>query len=737
MRRQRRSAFFARLTSIFLLLSFVAPTSAVAEDGDHIPALQWPPIPNNYWAGNFVSGLSGSMTVACNGTEAGSDLVTYDADGHEIRRISPTETFDGEPNCIRAIAIGADDDLYGKSRSGRYVLAYAGNTLKWKYPIVCGSTAPVLGRNGNVYFLTVRDGYLRLVGLTPDVEDGQEQPAVVLDIYAGIGRCDLSKLYPYNDGIMVRISHYTAGMGHFYSYDGRDFGEATIGHWSEEKINAEGQLFVPAGGSGGGSMFGANVYDPLTRDVIRTDWLSTEGAQVQFGILHPLPNGGVAAVIKEEKMNYGFPAVPQQYIYSLGMSGKDAIPLPASGYLERGYTVPRMIALSNGDVVIARDVHRSYPGLSNSGVAIDVYSPDEERWTYHDLLINTSQAGGARGYNLDSTLPAVGPNTLFLPVFCYNPECESNQTTRLLFAVKIPGIESDYPRSSVLTPQTRVPYVALGDSFSSGEGVPPFKQGTAVPDWNTCHRSYFAYARVLDRSTTLSLPAGNFSACSGAETKHIDTDGFNNEVRQLESLSLSTKYVTITIGGNDANLIGFGAACVEWDCSFGSDVYRQARAKIENELPEKLERIYQAILQGAPNAEVLVLDYPQMAPLKSPDNENDIRCPYLYGGTDEDRISRPWAEARAARDVITRLNNAVENSVAGVRGLEPSQSRLHYVPVNGSSSPFQGHTICSDSGVSYFNNVDQAVGHREYALHPNGLGHLAYAQIVTAKLAEF
>jgi streptogramin lyase len=97
-------------------------------------------------------------------------------------------------------------------------------------------------------------------------------------------------------------------------------------------------------------------------------------------------------------------------------------------------------------------------------------------------------------------------------------------------------------------------YVALGDSYSSGEGNPPYEEGTNTEGEtpNTCHRSATAYGPLLSRA--LDLEPMTFKACSGAVTNDIFEANVTDigEPAQISWLNSSTKIVTLTIGGNDA-----------------------------------------------------------------------------------------------------------------------------------------------------------------------------------------
>lgn len=68
---------------------------------------------------------------------------------------------------------------------GPNLLAYTGNTLKWKYPLTCGyDTSPsyVVGANGNIYPTTRLSDGVHLIGLTPGVAASQTTPTKVLNI---------------------------------------------------------------------------------------------------------------------------------------------------------------------------------------------------------------------------------------------------------------------------------------------------------------------------------------------------------------------------------------------------------------------------------------------------------------------------------------------------------------------------------------------------------------------------
>lgn len=149
------------------------------------------------------------------------------------------------------------------------------------------------------------------------------------------------------------------------------------------------------------------------------------------------------------------------------------------------------------------------------------------------------------------------------------------------------------------TPQHNPYTVALGDSYSSGEGNPSYY------DKAPCWRSYGAYAWQL--TYDLALDITDFEACSGATTSdvlHKQVEGYH-----VGGLSTSTGVVTLSVGGDDANFSGVLKRCLflKGACE---NILRTERALIRNQLPGRLDTLYRAITHAAPNAKVIVLGYP-------------------------------------------------------------------------------------------------------------------------------
>jgi lysophospholipase L1-like esterase len=141
-----------------------------------------------------------------------------------------------------------------------------------------------------------------------------------------------------------------------------------------------------------------------------------------------------------------------------------------------------------------------------------------------------------------------------------------------------------------------VNYVALGDSYSSGVGA-----GNYIASSGSCDRSTNAYSALW---AAAHAPTSYTSvACSGATTTTV-----NNT--QLSALSASTTLVSITIGGNDVGFSNIMETCVLQGTSACVSAVQQAENFANASLPGLLDTTYNGIRAHAPNAAVVVLDYP-------------------------------------------------------------------------------------------------------------------------------
>ncbi|MBJ6647145.1 hypothetical protein DD630_05820 [Streptomyces sp. BSE7F] len=749
--KSKRTPVMLALAGLLASLIALVP-SGTASAAESIPELQWPAVGVNEYAPSYfmTTGIDGGVTVPCV-TDNGNlvNLKTYGASGQVVRDINAGGTVDGWPNCIRHAAVDKNGDLYGVPQgvgpSGHYgsgpLLAYSGNTLKWKYDNA-GCSTPAVGADGNIYII---GGEPSLIGLTPDIAPPTTQPKKVLDVpISGHGLCG-AEVFTTKDG----VGYINGGRAYFYSYGGKPLGITPSGTHLERKeaVSASGRAFYEIQtGSGSTASFKLVAYN-LNQN--KVDWTAPEslfGYKPQLFDSFSTPDGGVLLLVERMKSAGGVPTSDGervlirltafgQKLWEEVLPKQDANGNPYNGSFINVDTTGRVVVVLRGvmkvndpDYPNSRETKPVISIVVFDGVGNAVFSK-----TMHGNLDKAS--GDTTGYSYAGTLPVIGPDALYVKArecggsyYCYGDT--------KLYPIKVPGLGLDYPRGAVLTmnePQQPAAssYVAMGDSYSSGEGVEPFEGPSNQPGYNECHRSENAYSKLVSRSPTAApyLDWGKFVACSGATTNEvINPNAENHEVAQVDALSATTKYVSITIGGNDIGFVDFGTACVLERCAVGTDAYNTALDKINNILSTRLKATYEQILAKAPNAEIYVLGYPQVAPVKTESDGYEAACDFLWPDH--------WSDARAARDIVTRLNSKIEETVTTVRQAAAGNTRLTYVEVNGADSPFEGHTMCPTAGDSYFHNLDQWVGHPAYALHPNAQGQAAYAEILMDALTN-
>jgi lysophospholipase L1-like esterase len=236
-----------------------------------------------------------------------------------------------------------------------------------------------------------------------------------------------------------------------------------------------------------------------------------------------------------------------------------------------------------------------------------------------------------------------------------------------------------------------VNYVALGDSYSSGLGA-----GNYISSSGSCDRSTSAYP---EQWADADSPASFDSvACSGATTADVLSS-------QVSALSASTTLVSITIGGNDAGFSSVMETCVLSSTSSCLNAIAAAEAFMTTQLPGRLDTTLETIRADAPNAKVVVLDYPELYDLS--------RSGTCIGLSTSDRTALNHG-ADVLDGAIQTAALANNDTFADVR------------------SQFAGHEIC-DSG-SWLHSVDIFAISSSY--HPTAAGQdLGYLPVFTAAAA--
>lgn len=178
-----------------------------------------------------------------------------------------------------------------------------------------------------------------------------------------------------------------------------------------------------------------------------------------------------------------------------------------------------------------------------------------------------------------------------------------------------------------LTPDERVlagDYVALGDSFSSGEGAPDLDFDE---DGNPCHRSDYAYAQRIADEFPFSGEQ-RIVTCSGAHSQDILEPGPNGEPAQIDAVDDHTSLVTIGISGNDARWSSVLETCLLHkldDCRGTEDEARERMVQAA----DKAREVYEAVRSRAgDDARIIAVGYPRFFPEEPTDEllEYEVAC---------------------------------------------------------------------------------------------------------------
>jgi lysophospholipase L1-like esterase len=262
-------------------------------------------------------------------------------------------------------------------------------------------------------------------------------------------------------------------------------------------------------------------------------------------------------------------------------------------------------------------------------------------------------------------------------------------------------------------------YVALGDSYSSGEGVYELDEEPVNDGADRCHRATGSYVPLVAKAYTFGGGTA-FYACSGATTRQLLT-GQYGQPPQITRVDSTASLITLSIGGNDAGFtkvltgcivkIPWSSACVDQDAAVSRRI---------EELRTSMLQVLRELRVRAPGARVIVLGYPRPFP-ENPE-------------TSVDNMSA--ADQRWLNGMTRRLNDAVGAVVADFdRAIAAfgAPGSAEYVDAYAS---FTGHEVGRPqpflNGLA-MNMEELSVNARSY--HPTGDGYRRFAELITKQIA--
>lgn len=277
----------------------------------------------------------------------------------------------------------------------------------------------------------------------------------------------------------------------------------------------------------------------------------------------------------------------------------------------------------------------------------------------------------------------------------------------LLAGLVLVGCSAEQESGASAPTPPAVDYVALGDSAASGPLIP---NSTGTPGCLQSDANYpHVLARLIDAATFVDV------SCSGARSENItvtpqQTNSGSIPI-QLDALSQDTDLVTITIGGNDVDLVAAARGCVNFSpepngescadalTAGGNDSIADAIAAAAPKWGDVLD----AIADRAPNAEIVVVGYGTY-----------VQPGGCYG-------TQPvWArDADYLQASVDRLNDALA-----------AEARSHDAKFVDVRPVSVGHDACATPDQRYLEGVVPA--NPAAPLHPTAAGMEAFAQVIAA-----
>lgn len=325
-------------------------------------------------------------------------------------------------------------------------------------------------------------------------------------------------------------------------------------------------------------------------------------------------------------------------------------------------------------------------------------------------------------------------------------------------------------RAAGYSPQ-RLDYLALGDSYSSGEGDTEkdsngekyYRRYTDVEenkDLNIprekCHLSTRSYPYRLAAGMNLGEAKDNAStrwqsiACGGAKIYEINDDDisfydgqgkgaemlwsdggyprlkdFENKAelrfqalnefipgrkKQIEFVKkYKPKVITLTIGGNDVDFGGIISKCLN-PLTSCSEASQSGRSKVGSDIKKQfkdLVALYHELQKASPDVKIYVLGYPQIIL-----DRQDVSCPNNIGGLDID-------ERKVMVAGYWYINQVIKMAAkkAGVMYLDTSNALV-------------GHRLCESDNVYATGVSTWGDSERQESFHPNANGNAAIANEV-------
>lgn len=314
-----------------------------------------------------------------------------------------------------------------------------------------------------------------------------------------------------------------------------------------------------------------------------------------------------------------------------------------------------------------------------------------------------------------------------------------------------PNIFTRYTLRAPNAPEKPKTYIALGDSYASGEGLFHYFSGTDLgPKVNNCHLARDSYPYLI--GFKLNMGNGNYHsvACSGAEMRNIigseraindaltkdSEDSRTNQALFPELIAGDTlgkwhpgyypqqkflkentpDFATISIGGNDIDFAEIVKSCV-LSVSTCHESYED-RLEILNKTKDqysKLVDLYTQLLTASPDTALYVIGYPKIA---------------KEGGDCYVNVRLNESEIAFGSRLVEVINDTIESAA--------KKAGAVYIDIK---NIFGEAMLCGSNSISAVNGLTKGddmaliIGNESY--HPTTYGHELISGAVLAQSQDF
>lgn len=304
----------------------------------------------------------------------------------------------------------------------------------------------------------------------------------------------------------------------------------------------------------------------------------------------------------------------------------------------------------------------------------------------------------------------------------------------------------------------KIEYLALGDSFTSGEGETDDKyylNGTN-DQYDKCHVSNRSYPFLIANLQNISGDFVKSVACSGAvmgdvvgenddylgQGERLGINGLNlvkidrTVTRALakETFQPGRVYqeafverykpgvITVSIGGNNAGLMGKLSTCITpGTCSWVENPEKREQTALEiKRLFSKLVNTYKKLHADSPNSKIYAIGYPKII-------DPNGQCDVVIGAMFND------SERNFMNEGIIYLNQVIQAAAraAGIGYIDISDSFGNHT-LCGSGDPVVMNTIRTGDDISYAWIIN--IGNE--SLHPTPDGHRMIADKINSQIGD-